>query len=130
MKALLLVMAGSALGGGARYLVTTTTTRWFGTGFPIGTGVVNVVGSFVLVLLLALTATGATDDDDAAINMRLFFATGVLGGFTTYSSFNAETIKLVQDGAVGLAAFNVVATVVLCLLAGLAALAVARALAP
>ncbi len=120
MQPLLLVCMGGALGSGARYLVSTWAARTFGTDFPRGTLLVNLLGSFVLALLLGLPARWVSPE------ARLFVGAGVLGGFTTYSSFNYETLALLEGGSGGLAAANVAATVTSCLLAGLAGLAAGR----
>lgn len=122
MLRLLLVCAGGALGSGARYLVSTWAVRALGAEFPRGTLVVNVAGSFLLAVLVALPAGRVPPD------LRLFLGAGVLGGFTTYSSFNAETLALLEQGSAGLAAANLALTVTGCLLAGAAGLALGRLL--
>jgi CrcB protein len=119
---LLLVCAGGALGSGARYVVSTWAARALGADFPRGTMLVNATGSFVLALVLALP--GARLSPDA----RLFLGAGVLGGYTTYSSFNHETLALVERGSPGLALVNVALTVSACLVAGLLGLALGRVL--
>jgi CrcB protein len=121
---LLLVCAGGALGSGARYLVSTWAARALGADFPRGTLIVNVLGSFLLALLLGLAGTREAITPEA----RLFLGAGVLGGFTTYSSFNYETLALLERG-VWPAAVNVALTVLGCLAAGFAGIVAARALA-
>ena len=116
----LLVCLGGALGSGGRYLVALGFAR-FAT-FPFGTVAVNVIGSFVISLVMGW----AGDRGGVSEATRLFLVTGVLGGFTTYSSFNFETLRLVQAGTPGLALLNVVVTIVVCLAAGLAGFALAR----
>ena len=122
MGRFLLVCLGGAIGSGARYLFSTAMSRAFGN-FPFGTLGVNVIGSFLisLVMALALGKAGAI-----GVDARLFIVTGVLGGFTTYSSFNYETLHLAQSGAVGLAVLNAALTLVCCLGAGIAGLLVGR----
>ena len=124
MDRLLLVCLGSALGGGARYLISLGMLRWLGAGFPYGTLTVNVVGSFLigLVMQIGLTTTVLSP------NTRLFLTTGILGGFTTYSTFNYETLALMLDAEWRLAAVNLTVTALVCLLAGFAGLAAGRAL--
>ena len=116
------ICIGGALGTGARYLVSGWALAALGAGFPYGTLAVNLLGSFllgvVMHLALAVRAIGPT--------MRLTLATGVLGGFTTYSTFNYETLQYLRDGAFALAVVNVVVTVVTCLIAGMAGLALAQ----
>ena len=124
MGRFLLVCLGGAIGSGARYLFSTAMSRVFGN-FPIGTLGVNVIGSFVISVVMALVL----GQGRGRRRPRLFIVTGVLGGFTTYSSFNYETLHLVQSGAGGLAALNVALTLVGCLGAGLAGLWVGRLVA-
>ena len=123
MTQLLLVCAGGALGAGTRYLVSTWAVRALGADFPRGTLLVNVTGSFLLALVVA-ARPGAISPE-----LRLFLGAGVLGGYTTYSSFNAETLALLDGGSPSLAVANVGFTVVGCLVAGLAGLAAGRWLA-
>ena len=96
--------------------------RAFGN-FPFGTLGVNVLGSFLASVVMVL----ALEKSALAPEARLFVVTGVLGGFTTYSSFNYETLHLAQSGAAGLAVVNVAVTLVACLLAGVAGIWLARA---
>jgi CrcB protein len=123
MAPLLCVCVGSALGGGARYLLIQAALALLGTGFPYGTLAVNTLGSFLLGMLAELGARGAP----LAPGLRLFLGAGVLGGFTTYSSFNQETLQLAaQSGP--LALLNAAITLIGCLLAGALGAAVIRAL--
>jgi fluoride exporter len=118
---LLYVSVGGALGTAARYLVTLLVAR---TGFadvPLATLAVNVAGSFLLGLLVMLADRGLVGPD-----LRLALTTGVMGGFTTYSTFNYETLLHWQRGAWTLAVANVIGTVVLCLVAGALGLALGR----
>jgi CrcB protein len=121
MARFLLVCLGGAVGTGARYLFSTAMARAFGN-FPFGTLGVNVIGSFLagVVMVLALERSALGPDT------RLVLVTGVLGGFTTYSSFNQETIQLARSGSLGLAAANVAVTLIACLAAGAAGIWVAR----
>jgi len=122
MYRLLLVCLGGAIGTGARYLVATTAPRLFGTSFPFGTLAVNLLGSFCLgaIMQVGLTTTLLSP------TMRIVLSTGVMGGFTTYSTFNYETLELVREGALGLAGLNVAVTLVLCLLGGVLGTLAAR----
>lgn len=99
--------------------------RWLGSAFPFGTLTVNVVGSFLLGLIMEL----GLEYGAIAPDLRVILATGVMGGFTTYSSFNYETLGFVQRGAwlPGCAYFA--ATILGCLAAGVLGLAFARWLA-
>ncbi len=123
MLRFLLVCAGGALGSGARYLVSTWAARVFGPDFPRGTLLVNATGSFALAAIFAIPGSPLSPE------LRLFLGAGVLGGFTTYSSFNTETLTLFDQGSAGLAAANVALTTAGCLVAGLLGLAAGRLLA-
>jgi fluoride exporter len=123
---LLLVCLGGAVGSGARYLVAVALAHRAAVHLPWATFAVNVAGCFLLQLVLGLAAGGLRISDE----VRLLLTTGVMGGFTTYSSFNAETMALWRAGAPRLALAYLLATVLVCQLAGLAGAAVARALVP
>ena len=122
MDRLAWVCLGSALGGGARYLISLGALRWLGPSFPYGTLAVNVLGSFLvgLIMQVALTTTWISP------GARLFLTTGVMGGLTTYSAFNYETLALGSDGEWLLAATNILVTLAACLVAGLLGLALGR----
>jgi CrcB protein len=115
VQQLLWISLGGALGTGARYLVGLWAERTWGAGFPFGTLIVNVVGSFLLtaVAYLGLEAQAISQP------LRLFLTVGVMGGLTTYSTFNFETLRLVQSGHWSLAAGNVLGTLLGCGVAGL-----------
>jgi CrcB protein len=125
MKHLLLVAAGGAIGSSLRHLVNLASLRWFGPGFPWSTLAVNIVGCFAMGLLVELIARkfGASQE------MRLFIATGVLGGFTTFSAFSLDAAVLWERGAHGAAALYVSASVIGALVALFAGLWLARSLA-
>jgi CrcB protein len=127
----LLVCLGGAAGSGARYVVSHGLTRWalqaHGSAFPWGTLVMNVVGSFLLGFLM--TSRVGTADGPAAA-WRFALGTGALGGFTTYSTFNYETLCYLESGHLTAAGANIALTMVVCLLAGLAGMALARTLLP
>jgi fluoride exporter len=124
MARLLWICLGGAGGTGARYLLSGWTLRRFGPGFPYGTLAVNVIGSFLLAVLMFL----GTETDSLPPTTRLALTTGVMGGFTTYSTFSYETMKYLQEGAWLLAALNVLVTVVACLVACLLGWGLARSL--
>jgi fluoride exporter len=112
MERLLLVAAGGAIGSGLRYLVATGAVGWLGVSFPWGTLVVNLTGSFLIGVVQALAAEGLGLGEDT----RLFLATGILGGFTTYSAFSSETVALMHRGAWTTAWLNVALTTSGCLI--------------
>jgi len=108
------VTIGSALGGLLRYAITRMTMS-LSAGFPFGTVLINVLGSFVIGYFGTLTLQ--TGRYHASDNLRLFVMVGICGGFTTFSSFSLQTFDLMRAGAWGRAAANVVLSVVLCVLA-------------
>jgi CrcB protein len=109
------VALGGALGSVGRFAFSGVAVRWFGAGFPYGTLFVNVTGSFAIRLLAALVASDGRPSLGA--DARAFLLVGVLGGFTTFSSFSLETLNLARSGALGAAILNVAGSVVLCLAA-------------
>jgi CrcB protein len=106
-------MAG-AVGTGARYLLGEWILRLTGPAFPWDTLIINFLGSFLFgaILQVVLTVGGFNP------TLRLALTTGLVGGFTTYSTFNYETLQYFEDGARWLGALNLGGTVVSCLVAG------------
>lgn len=102
------------MGTGARYLLSGWLLRMAGPGFPWGTLAVNVLGSFLLGLLMQVART----TNLLPPTLGLALATGVLGGFTTYSTFNYETLQLFQRDEWLLGLANLGGTVAACLAAG------------
>ena len=125
MTRFLQICLGGAIGTGCRYLLSGWLLRALGPDFPYGTIAVNVVGSFLLGAVMTISFT----TDSLSPATRLFLTTGVLGGFTTYSTFNYETLAYFEEGAVLLGLVNLCATVLLCLVAGAAGLFAGRFLA-
>lgn len=123
MIRLLLVCAGGALGSGARFLVSQAWATALGPGLPWATLAINVVGSFLISVVMYLFSPAGLLGED----LRYLLATGVLGGFTTYSSFNFEVMALAQRGAWATAAGYVAATLAGGLVAGVAGWWLARA---
>jgi CrcB protein len=118
----LLICLGGAIGTGARYLTAVWAASAFGTAFPVGTLLVNIAGSF----LLAFIAHIGTATELLSPTMRIALTTGILGGFTTYSTFNYETTAFFRGGAWLYGSLNMIATVFGCLAAGLLGLSLAR----
>lgn len=126
MTHLLLVAAGGAIGASLRHLFGLVAMRLLGAGFPFGTLGVNILGSFLMGALIAWFAFRSESDVQAA---RLFLATGILGGFTTFSAFSLETVLLWERGELGLAATYVITSVVLSVAALVAGLTMVRSMA-
>ena len=95
MDKYLVVLAGAGLGGLARYVAGTWVMAKYGGRFPLGTFVINVSGSFLIGVLMTLF----TERLNPHPNWRLFLVVGILGGYTTFSSFEYEAYQAVRDGA-------------------------------
>ncbi|HWA76263.1 MAG TPA: fluoride efflux transporter CrcB [Polyangiaceae bacterium] len=124
MERLLWVCFAGALGSGARYLIGVWAVARFGNAFPCGTLIVNVVGCFLMAVVMRASLALATFPE----NLRFALATGFIGGLTTYSSFNYETTRLVEQGTPLRALANLLLTLLLCGGAGLFGLVLARRL--
>jgi CrcB protein len=122
MKFVLLAAAGGALGSAARYLVNQASVALFGLGFPWGTSTVNIAGSFLMGLVIGIGALKFSMSNE----MRIFIATGFLGGFTTFSAFSLDFALLVERKAYALAGLYLVGSVSLSILALFAALILVR----
>lgn len=108
-----LVFIGSGIGGVLRHAVNLVALRWFGAGFPLGTMAINIAGSLLMGLFIGLVMTRS----DFGSDMRLLVATGLLGGFTTFSAFSLEAFQLYERGRMGEAALYVLGSVTLSILA-------------
>lgn len=122
MKLLVAIALGGATGALARYFVSQQMTQWLGAGFPWGTFTVNVVGSFVLGLLAETFALAA----DASPTLRGFLIVGLLGSFTTFSTFSLDVALLFQRDRIDLAALYIGGSVLLAIGGLYAGLKVAR----
>jgi fluoride exporter len=103
----LVVLAGAGLGGLARYAASTWIMEKYAGRFPLGTFVINITGSFLIGVLMTLF----TERWHANHNWRLFLVVGVLGGYTTFSSFEYETYRSINDGAPARGFIYVIASV-------------------
>ncbi|SDF72971.1 fluoride efflux transporter CrcB [Sporomusa acidovorans] len=103
MLEIILVAVGGGIGATTRYLTSNWAAARFGTEFPLGTLLVNVVGCFIIGLFMTLT----TERLSVSPYWRLLIAVGFLGGLTTFSSFSYETLRLLQDADVMRAFYNV-----------------------
>lgn len=122
------VMVGGAIGVGGRMFLSTWVTEYSGEYFPWATFVVNVLGCFTIGVFGALTEPGGLFD--TPIVVRQVVMIGVLGGFTTFSSFTFQTLALLQNGNWLHAGGNVVLSVVTCLLATAGGLALVAMVQP
>ena len=105
---------GSALGGMGRFGVTMWVQRQFPHEFPWGTWTVNVAGSFVIGMLAVLS--NHEGHWMSHVHVQRFFIVGLLGGFTTFSSFSLQTLQLFQQGHAGMALINICASLISCIL--------------
>jgi fluoride exporter len=110
MSQVIAIAIGGAVGSVLRYWVSTGVHDWLGRGFPYGTLAVNVLGCLVMGALFVLL----TERSAANSVMRAGLLIGMLGGFTTFSSFSIETFNLIEQGAVAKAAGNMAASLFLC----------------
>lgn len=124
MQRAAIVGIGGLLGAVGRYLVTGWFQALLGSTFPWGTALVNIVGSFFVGFIVTL----GTETLTMATETRLFLVVGILGGFTTFSSFGYETMRLAQSGSYLSAVANVALNVILGLIAVFLGIAVARML--
>ncbi|MGH7788664.1 MAG: fluoride efflux transporter CrcB [Candidatus Binatia bacterium] len=113
MTNVLLVALGGMAGSVARYWIVSWVQFHTGSPFPFGTLVVNIAGSFVLGLLVALTI----ERGELGTHARLLLGVGFCGGFTTMSTFGYETIALMRDGAFAAGIGNVLLSLATCLAA-------------
>ncbi len=119
---LLQVALGGAIGASARYLTSVGAMRLMGPGFPWGTLAVNVVGSFLMGVLIVVLA------QKGGMKAAPFLMTGILGGFTTFSAFSLDAFTLYERGQSALAVTYVAASVLLSLVAIAAGVLVTRVL--
>jgi len=105
----LVVLAGAGLGGLARYVAGTWIMVKYGGRFPLGTLVINVSGSFLIGVLMTLL----TERMQPHPNWRLFLVVGILGGYTTFSSFEYESLQAIREGGSMLGFLNMVGSVAL-----------------
>ncbi len=121
MNSLLLVMLGGALGSGARHLTGRATLAAFGPDFPAGTLIVNIVGGLLMGLLAGVLSRSGGNEP-----WRLLLGVGVLGGFTTFSSFSLDVVTLAERGQPAIALGYLLLSVVGSIAALVAGLAIAR----
>ena len=94
MKQIIYVGIGGCIGASIRYVITKQSANLFNSSIPLGTLIVNVVGGFLIGMIMELSAS----TDFISPNLKLFLTTGIMGGLTTFSTFSYETISLINDG--------------------------------
>ncbi len=126
MKLYAAIMLGGALGSAARFALSVWVAGKVGEEFPWGTFAVNIIGSFVIGFVAGLTGPdGPLMVPEVA---RVFIMVGILGGFTTFSSFSLQTVMLLQDSQWLWAAGNILLSVILCLVATVGGIVLANIL--
>lgn len=122
MKQVLFVGAGGAIGSILRYLTTVVTARYYSASFPLATFIVNVAGCFLAGLIFGVIAQETTE----AQNLKFLLITGFCGGFTTFSAFALENVRLMNSGSATIAVVYTIASIVAGLLAVWIGLAITR----
>jgi CrcB protein len=123
MERFLWICLAGAAGTGARYLIALWAAQRFGSSFPFGTLIVNLAGCFGIAAVMHAASTLSLSP-----TVRSAITIGFIGGLTTYSSFNYETTRLMEEGATGAAILNATATIVGALAAGWLGMVCARQL--
>ncbi len=108
-----IIFVGGGIGSVLRYAMSGWVYAIMGADFPYGTFAVNIIGSFVIAFFLTI----ADDRFLVSLNLKAFIAIGILGGFTTFSTFTYETLELFKNGSYITAATNIVGSIVVALLA-------------
>ena len=116
------ICIGGAAGTGARYLLGGWTLALLGTSFPFGTLTVNLIGSFLIGIIMQVSLTTKL----ISPLLRLTLTTGFMGGFTTYSTFNYETVGYLREGAVHIGLLNLGVMTAACLAGGFLGVALAQ----
>ncbi|KQN10966.1 fluoride efflux transporter CrcB [Sphingomonas aurantiaca] len=117
-------MVGGAVGSGARYLTGRAMTALLGPDYPFGTLAVNLIGGLLMGVLVGVLARNTASEA-----WRLLLAVGVLGGFTTFSSFSLDVVTLIERGAIGVAFGYILLSVIGSIVAVFAGLTAVRAIA-
>lgn len=124
MQTVLLISIGAIIGANLRYFVALYVTKMMPSSFPLGTFIINISASFILGFFLIWTTERVLADP----RWRLFIAVGFCATYSTYSSFAFETFALFEKGQMAVAALNILATNVVCLIAVMLGAMLARSL--
>lgn len=122
MEMIALVAVGGAFGASGRYMVGKLAVWLLGIGFPYGTFIVNILGAVMMGFFIHMLAVKLNGSNE----MRVFMATGVLGGFTTFSAFSLEVANMIERGSWSTAFMYAFASVLLCVIGVFAGLYMAR----
>ena len=124
-RTLAAIGVGGGIGSILRYVITVAMTQWLGPGFPWATLTINITGSLIIGTVFELAQTRMLGISPL---VRLFLMTGILGGYTTFSTFSLEMVNLYGEGAAGLALLYAVGSVILGFLAAFAGIVLVRSL--
>lgn len=124
MKEIICVGAGGGIGAILRYFISKYSGSIFESNIPLGTLIVNVLGGFIIALVLELS----TSTDLISPNLKLFLATGMMGGLTTFSTFSYETVTLISGGKYLLGLLNIFLNVFLSLCGVALAMLISKAI--
>lgn len=113
MKNFLFVILGGGLGSGLRFWAGLIIKKHYNSSFPLATFAVNIIGCLLIGVIIGFFSKANTEND----SLRLLLATGICGGFTTFSSFASENINLIQNNQIGLAILYIGGSIILGLLA-------------
>ena len=113
LKNILLVLVGSGIGGASRYIIADFIKQKYSPKYPLGTCLINIVGCFIIGLVLGYYTKNTTENTD----IKLLLTTGFCGGFTTFSAFAAENLYLIKSGNQLTALFYIILSVLLGILA-------------
>jgi fluoride exporter len=122
MKLILMIGIGGFIGTIFRYIISIGIQNKFLSSYPFGTFTVNIIGCFLIGIIYALSDRG-----NISVEWRLFIATGILGGFTTFSSFSNETVSMLRDAQYGFALLYVLSSVTIGILATFAGIFLIKA---
>lgn len=122
MKLILIIGIGGFIGTIFRYIISIGIQNKFLSSYPFGTFTVNIIGCFLIGIIYALSDRG-----NISVEWRLFIATGILGGFTTFSSFSNETVSMLRDAQYGFALLYVLSSVTIGILATFAGIFLIKA---
>ncbi|WP_341480423.1 fluoride efflux transporter CrcB [Clostridium cibarium] len=111
LQKIIFVGVGGCIGASLRYLITIASSKLINSNFPFGTLIVNVIGGFLIGLIMELS----NSTELISPNLKLFLTTGIMGGLTTFSTFSYETINLMNDGRYVLGSANILLNVILSL---------------
>jgi CrcB protein len=122
MRELLIAGLGGFIGSALRYWTSILSYRFFGQDFPYGTLIVNITGCFLIGLLMTVFEQRFIVNP----NLRIFLTIGILGGFTTFSTFSYETIALLREGSYLFGFENIILSLIGCLIATTAGILIGR----